>query len=265
MLTISSPDAHGPDMTPNSPTLGFLIHDVARLWRKRFEQLSRDSGLTRSQWQVLAYLERNENIHQGGLAELLEVEPITSAASSTAAGFGLSSATRIHPVASALRSRRAKPARRTAPARRRHARRNYSGIPDADGDDLMKTSRSQANLTAACTSPSQRAASVQARLTLCPVQRNRRTTRPGDNIALSRRLGEPTAAGDASAAERSAEAPKGRRRKLPAPKAPKSRGRTARAWRYPPADRLDGAQRVIAAHIPVRAAADRADHRLTST
>ena len=64
-------------MNPNSPTLGFLIHDVARLLRKRFEQLSRDSGLTRSQWQVLAYLERNEGIHQSGLAELLEVEPIT--------------------------------------------------------------------------------------------------------------------------------------------------------------------------------------------
>ncbi len=60
-------------MNPNSPTLGFLIHDVARLQRKRFEQLSRDSGLTRSQWQMLAYLERNENIHQSGLAELLEV------------------------------------------------------------------------------------------------------------------------------------------------------------------------------------------------
>lgn len=64
-------------MEANSPTLGFLVHDVARLLRKRFEQNARDSGLTRSQWQVLAYLERNEGIHQSGLAELLEVEPIT--------------------------------------------------------------------------------------------------------------------------------------------------------------------------------------------
>ncbi|SFJ30127.1 DNA-binding transcriptional regulator, MarR family [Bosea sp. OK403] len=71
--------------TPNDPTghpppsIGFLLHDVARLLRKRFEQhgRARSLGLTRSQWQVLAYLTHNEGIQQGGLAELLEVEPIT--------------------------------------------------------------------------------------------------------------------------------------------------------------------------------------------
>lgn len=62
-------------------TLGFLLHDVARLLRKRFEQnaRARGFGLTRSQWQVLAMLVRNEGIHQGGLAELLDIEPITLA------------------------------------------------------------------------------------------------------------------------------------------------------------------------------------------
>jgi DNA-binding MarR family transcriptional regulator len=60
-----------------SPTLGFLLHEVARLLRRRFEQISRDSGLTRSQWQALAYLDQNEGINQSGLAELLDVEPIT--------------------------------------------------------------------------------------------------------------------------------------------------------------------------------------------
>ena len=57
--------------------LGFLLHEVARLMRKRFEQNARDLGLTRSQCQVLAHLARNEGIHQGALAELLEIEPIT--------------------------------------------------------------------------------------------------------------------------------------------------------------------------------------------
>jgi len=57
--------------------VGFLLHDVARLMRKRFEQNARGLGLTRSQWQVLAHLTRNEGIQQGTLAELLEVEPIT--------------------------------------------------------------------------------------------------------------------------------------------------------------------------------------------
>lgn len=57
--------------------IGFLLHDVARLMRKRFEQNARGLGLTRSQCQVLAHLERNEGIQQGGLADILEVEPIT--------------------------------------------------------------------------------------------------------------------------------------------------------------------------------------------
>jgi len=61
----------------DSPALGFLLHEVARLLRKRFEQNARDSGLTRSQWQVLTYLAQNEGINQKGLAELLEIEPIT--------------------------------------------------------------------------------------------------------------------------------------------------------------------------------------------
>jgi DNA-binding MarR family transcriptional regulator len=66
-------------MDDNAPTMGFLLHDVARLLRRRFEQHARDSGLTRSQWQVLAYLSQNEGINQAGLAELLDVQPITLA------------------------------------------------------------------------------------------------------------------------------------------------------------------------------------------
>jgi MarR family transcriptional regulator, transcriptional regulator for hemolysin len=58
-------------------TLGFLLHDVARLLKKRFEQNSHGSGLTRSQWQVLTYLAQNEGINQARLAELIEIEPIT--------------------------------------------------------------------------------------------------------------------------------------------------------------------------------------------
>ncbi len=60
-----------------NPTLGFLLHEVARLLRRRFEQKARQMGLTRSQWQAIAYLSRNEGIHQAGLAELLDIEPIT--------------------------------------------------------------------------------------------------------------------------------------------------------------------------------------------
>jgi DNA-binding MarR family transcriptional regulator len=58
-------------------TLSFLLHDAARLMRKRFEQNARDLGLTRAQYQALAYLSRQEGIHQGGLADMLDIEPIT--------------------------------------------------------------------------------------------------------------------------------------------------------------------------------------------
>jgi DNA-binding MarR family transcriptional regulator len=63
----------------NEPTLGFLVHDVARLLRKRLEQRARAAGigLTRAQWQVLANLARCEGLNQASLAQLLEIEPIT--------------------------------------------------------------------------------------------------------------------------------------------------------------------------------------------
>lgn len=66
-------------MSPSQPTLGFLLHDVARFLRKRFEQHARGLGLTRSQWQVLAFLAPNEGIHQAGLADILDLEGITLA------------------------------------------------------------------------------------------------------------------------------------------------------------------------------------------
>ena len=64
-------------MNSPSSSVGFLLHDVARLIRKRFEQRAAPLGFTRSQWQVLVHLAKNEGIHQAGLADILEVEPIT--------------------------------------------------------------------------------------------------------------------------------------------------------------------------------------------
>lgn len=63
----------------STPNISFVLHDVARLLRKRFEQRSRTFGLTRAQWQVLAYLSVHEGIHQNKLADLLEIMPITLA------------------------------------------------------------------------------------------------------------------------------------------------------------------------------------------
>jgi DNA-binding MarR family transcriptional regulator len=62
-----------------SSNISFALHDVARLQRKRFEQRSRSLGLTRAQWQVLAILSANEGVNQNGLAELIDIAPITLA------------------------------------------------------------------------------------------------------------------------------------------------------------------------------------------
>ena len=59
-------------------SFGFLVHDVARLFGRRFNQRALlFLGLTRAQCKVLGYLARNEGIHQTGLADLLEIKPMT--------------------------------------------------------------------------------------------------------------------------------------------------------------------------------------------
>lgn len=60
-----------------SDSIGFLIGDVARLLRRRFDERARAIGVTRPQWRALTALSRCEGLHQGALAERLEVEPIT--------------------------------------------------------------------------------------------------------------------------------------------------------------------------------------------
>ena len=80
----------------SEPTLGFLVHDVARLLRKRLEQQARaaDIGLTRAQWQVLANIARCEG-HQPGLPRRLSStsSPLPSSGCSIAwRGWGWSSA-----------------------------------------------------------------------------------------------------------------------------------------------------------------------------
>src|SRR3546814_7866073 len=55
-------------------TIGFLLNDTARLFRRAFNARMRDSGITALQWRLISYLKRHEGIRQGPLAELIEVE-----------------------------------------------------------------------------------------------------------------------------------------------------------------------------------------------
>src|SRR5436853_4979211 len=58
-------------------SFGFLVNDVARLFGRRFDLNGRRLGLTRAQCRTLGYLARNEGINQAGLADLLEIRPMT--------------------------------------------------------------------------------------------------------------------------------------------------------------------------------------------
>lgn len=57
--------------------LGFLITEISRLLRRQFDHRIESLGLTQAQWRALAHLSREEGINQAGLAERLEIRPMT--------------------------------------------------------------------------------------------------------------------------------------------------------------------------------------------
>ena len=57
-------------------TLGFMIGDVTRLYRREFDRRAAHLGLTRVQWRALRRIERFEGLTQIALAEDLELAPI---------------------------------------------------------------------------------------------------------------------------------------------------------------------------------------------
>lgn len=64
-------------MDSSTSELPFLLHDVARLLRVRFDQHARRWGMTRAQCVILLKLSCKPGLSQAELAALLEVEPIT--------------------------------------------------------------------------------------------------------------------------------------------------------------------------------------------
>lgn len=57
--------------------IGFLLHDAARLLRRRFEARGSAYGLSAAQWRMLVTLVKAEGVAQARLAEVLEIEPIS--------------------------------------------------------------------------------------------------------------------------------------------------------------------------------------------
>jgi MarR family transcriptional regulator for hemolysin len=67
---------------PPAKGVGLLIHDVARLLRRRIDQRAQAVGLTSAQWRVLSVVARaefknEEAPNQAAIAEQMDLEPIT--------------------------------------------------------------------------------------------------------------------------------------------------------------------------------------------
>src|SRR5207244_6361939 len=67
-----------PDPAVLQPNIGAMLHDVARLIRRRFERRARQTGLpiTRQQARALLNIARNQGLSQAAVATMLDIEPI---------------------------------------------------------------------------------------------------------------------------------------------------------------------------------------------
>ena len=67
-----------PDPAALQPNIGAMVHDVARLIRRRFERRARQTGLpiTREQARALLNIARDEGLSQAAVATMLDIEPI---------------------------------------------------------------------------------------------------------------------------------------------------------------------------------------------
>ncbi len=66
-------------MLPIHNDLIFVLHDVARMMRTKFDQRARGWGMTRAQCVILMRLHKQPGLCQNEMAAICEVEPITVA------------------------------------------------------------------------------------------------------------------------------------------------------------------------------------------
>jgi DNA-binding MarR family transcriptional regulator len=73
---VSRLEAMKSDVKARAP-LGYLIHEVARLMKRRFEDEARMNGITMPQWRALAQIGVNDGISQATLAACIDADPMT--------------------------------------------------------------------------------------------------------------------------------------------------------------------------------------------
>jgi len=59
------------------PSVGYLVHQVAKAFRRKFEDIAKGHGLTLPQWRVLAELVRQDGVSQVTLAGAVDADPMT--------------------------------------------------------------------------------------------------------------------------------------------------------------------------------------------
>ncbi|MFD1217186.1 MULTISPECIES: MarR family winged helix-turn-helix transcriptional regulator [Microbulbifer] len=65
--------------TDTEAQLGFELHTAARLLKRNFDRRAKAHGMTRSRWQVLWMLNKEQGLKQAEIAERMDVAPITLA------------------------------------------------------------------------------------------------------------------------------------------------------------------------------------------
>lgn len=60
-----------------SVPVGYLVNEVSRLFKRRFEDEARVFGVTLPQWRALAEVARHESVTQVNLANAIEADPMT--------------------------------------------------------------------------------------------------------------------------------------------------------------------------------------------
>lgn len=58
-------------------SIAYLIHEVARMLKRRFEDEARRHGITLPQWRVLGQISHNSGISQVALATAIDTDPMT--------------------------------------------------------------------------------------------------------------------------------------------------------------------------------------------
>ena len=70
-------DTHSDKSLRARAPLGYLVHDVARLMKRRFEEEARAHGVTLPQWRALSQISAHSGMTQVALAQAIDAKPMT--------------------------------------------------------------------------------------------------------------------------------------------------------------------------------------------